>query len=293
MRKRLFLVLAVVCIAAVFAGVFAGCNNGDGNGGGGSTGAGDKIFTEGATLEDILTALENAESLTYWYTQEGEYSDGPEGEVYESKGVYDYKLTQDAIYLSADYRENEYEYIHNIYYYRSEGVDLTVTLLDGSEGASESAVKERAELDPERYSDMLYDMGAGKLADYLTTDAGGNIVIDAAKMDEGYVQGSGYVRLNGNSIEIGYDFDYSYEENGVDRGSLTLIWSGVNATTVDIPAEVRALEAEAEWADSVYYNGVSYEKETDENGEEYYFVRHAEEDAVIEETINTLPVRER
>lgn len=92
-------------------------------------------------------------------------------------------------------------------------------------------------------------MGAGKLADCLTTDEDGNIVIDVAKMDEGYVQGSGYVKLNGNSIEIGYDCDYSDEENGVDRGSLTLIWSGVNATTVDIPAEVRALEAEAEWAD--------------------------------------------
>ena len=249
MRRRLFSVLAVVCIAAVFAGVFAGCNNGDGKGGGGSMGAGDKIFTEGATLEDILTALENAESLTYWYTQEGEYSDGPEGEVYESKGVYDYKLTQDAIYLAADYRENGYEYIHNIYYYRSEEVDLTVTLSDGSEGAYESAVKERAEEDPERYSGMLYDMGAGKLADCLTTDADGNIVIDVAKMDEGYVQGSGYVKLNGNSIEIGWDFDYSDEENGVDRGRLTLIWSGVNATTVDIPAEVRALEADAEWAD--------------------------------------------
>ena len=64
MRRKLFLVLAVVCIAAVFAGVFAGCNNGDGKGGG-STGAGDKIFTEGATLEDILTALENAESFTH------------------------------------------------------------------------------------------------------------------------------------------------------------------------------------------------------------------------------------
>ena len=74
MRRKLFLVLAVVCCIAVFAGVLAGCNNGDGKGGGGSTGAGDKIFTEGATLQDILTALENAESLTYWYTQEGEYS---------------------------------------------------------------------------------------------------------------------------------------------------------------------------------------------------------------------------
>ena len=66
MRRRLFLVLAVVCIAAVFAGVFAGCNNGDGKGGGGNGGAavGDKIFAEGATLEDILTTLENAESFT-------------------------------------------------------------------------------------------------------------------------------------------------------------------------------------------------------------------------------------
>ena len=70
-----------------------------------------------------------------------------------------------------------------------------------------------------------------------------------------------------------------------------MTWSGVNATTVEISDEIRALEAEAEWSNYVYYNEVRYTKMTDADGSEYYVVTSAPADAVIEETINTLPVR--
>ena len=65
----------------------------------------------------------------------------------------------------------------------------------------------------------------------------------------------------------------------------------MTATTVEIPDEIKALEAEAEWPGYVNYNGVDYRKETDADGSEYYVVSYAPADAVIEETINTLPVR--
>ena len=104
-----------------------------------------------------------------------------------------------------------------------------------------------------------------------------------------YVEGGAYVKLNGDSLEIGYEETYSNYANWHER--VTHIISGVNATTVEIPDEVRALEAEAEWSDYVNYNGVSYSKRTDTDGSEYYVVTYNPDGAVIEETINTLPVR--
>lgn len=54
-----------------------------------------------------------------------------------------------------------------------------------------------------------------------------------------------------------------------------------------------AEKANASWQETVHYNGVDYEKEVDENGDEYYKVQSVhDEGAVIEETINGLPVRE-
>lgn len=48
---------------------------------------------------------------------------------------------------------------------------------------------------------------------------------------------------------------------------------------------------EAEWSNYVYYNEVRYTKTIDADRSEYYVVTSAPADAVIEETINTLPVR--
>ena len=68
------------------------------------------------------------------------------------------------------------------------------------------------------------------------------------------------------------------------------MWSKVNATDVVIPEEVKALAYDADWADYVHYNGVSYQKEEDATGE-YYYVTSVQEGAAPEETINGLPVR--
>ncbi len=71
-----------------------------------------------------------------------------------------------------------------------------------------------------------------------------------------------------------------------------MTWSGVNATTVEISDEIRALKVEAERSNYVYYNEVRYTKMTDPDGSEYYVVDgFTPTDAVIEETIYTLPVR--
>lgn len=292
MRRKLFLVLAVVCIAAVFAGVFAGCNNGDGKGGGGSMGVGDKIFTEGATLQDILTALENAESFTQtqWWKESGTDHWGDE---YAYEVTYRYEVTDSAVVQYSESFEGAEPTSSVLAQYRFGDIDYEMEYAEDGEiyGCSKSL----AAIDPDRYSDEAEFFGVGRFGDMPVRYADGKISFDHESAEnnaiDGYVKGSGYVRLNGSSIEIGWEGEHS-DEYGSYRYSCRYSWSGVNAE-VEIPADARALEAQAEWASYVTYNGVEYEKETDENGDEYYFVRHAEEGSVIEKTINTLPVKER
>ena len=60
MRKRAVALLLVLALVACAAIGLAACNEGGKDGGG----AGKKIFTESASLDDVIAALENAESFT-------------------------------------------------------------------------------------------------------------------------------------------------------------------------------------------------------------------------------------
>ena len=61
MRKRMVALLLVLAVVACAAIGLAACNEGGKDGGGG---AGDRIFTQDASLDDIIAALESAESFT-------------------------------------------------------------------------------------------------------------------------------------------------------------------------------------------------------------------------------------
>lgn len=146
----------------------------------------------------------------------------------------------------------------------------------------------------EKYSEELigntYERQVDEIERLLMDDENGNIVVNTDNIFGRYVEGSAYVRLLGNSLELGYTEDLS-DAYSTDVTSYKWTISGVNATTVEIPDEIKALEAEAEWPGYVNYNGVDYRKETDADGSEYYVVIYNSDGAPIEETINTLPVR--
>ena len=284
------MVLAVVCIAAVFAGVFAGCNNGDGNGGGAV--AGDKIFIEGATLQEIITALENAESFTQtqWWKESGTDHWGDE---YTDEVTYRYEVTDSAVVQYSESFEGAEPTSSVFAQYRSGDIDYEMEYAESGEiyGCSKSL----AAIDPDLYSYEAEFFGVERFGDMPVKYADGKISFDHESAENnainGYVKGSGYVKLVGSSIEIGW----SYEDpddlgDAIEKHKFSI--SGVNTTTVEIPDEVRALEAEAEWSLWVDYKGVTYRKEIDENGQEYYYVHEKDdESAVPETTINTLPVR--
>ena len=122
----------------------------------------------------------------------------------------------------------------------------------------------------------------------LLTEEDGKIVLKPEIMER---TDDIYLRLEGDKLVIGWSNQYS---NNTDtyRDSVEYVYSKVNATDVVIPEEVKALAYEADWADYVDYNGVSYQKAEDEYGE-FYIAYPIQDGAVPEKTINGLPVRER
>ena len=301
MKKKLCLLMALVCCVAVFAVAFAACNDNGGKSGNGG-GAGGGIFTEGTSLEDIIAALESAESLTMttwtYHATVGET-------------LYEYKFSADGILdtTSVSYEVNGTPMQAMVvgYQYCADGITYSVD----SYSYEGDLIMEEASKDLEYINPLSFNYFLGEgmtireiIEAYLTTDEDGNIVLadnivgdrsDNTEADNygyyDYLEGSGYVKLVGSSIEIGW----SYEDpddlgDAIEKHKFSI--SGVNTTTVEIPDEVRALEAEAEWSLWVDYKGVTYRKEIDENGQEYYYVHEKDdESAVPETTINTLPVR--
>ena len=102
------------------------------------------------------------------------------------------------------------------------------------------------------------------------------------------LHGTVHVRLKGDRLV----FALSYEKNDNEKATIEYVWSKVNTTDIVISDETKALAYEADWADTVSYNGVSYQKAEDEYGE-YYRVVSVQDGADPEETINGLPVKER
>ena len=127
---------------------------------------------------------------------------------------------------------------------------------------------------------------------YYLTEKGGKIVFDTEILVGAEATAADtYVRLEGDKLAFGWTYKKS-DTDGYYSCSYEFVYSKVNATDVVIPEELKELAYDADWADRVYYNGVSYQKAEDGYGE-YYRVYSVQDGAVPEETINGLPVREQ
>ena len=232
---------------------------------------GDVIFTEDASLADILAALENAENFTCEMSEIcTTVSDG--AIVSETNNIV--QVSENAMYSVTETKSDGTISRYDYAIFTEGGVAFSI-------GTSGTEVDERekdllSNIDPlalaEPHIDPLY---------YLLTEENGKIVLNPEFM-EWY---DTYLRLEGDKLVIGWADIFDNE-----KVTYEYVWSKVNATDVVIPEEVKALAYDADWADYVFYNGVSYQKAEDEYGE-YYYVSSVQEGAAPEETINTLPVR--
>ena len=273
MRKKLFLVLAMVCIAAVFAGVFAGCNNGDGKGGEGA-----KIFTEGASYEDVCNALAKAES--YQFVNTIKYTSDKVS--YTDTFTYTYTKDFRHTYVTnvnsvvEEYYYNGCMFIDGEYFY-----DIAIENVNGDTTAY--AEKRYAEYVSEEDTfvpadEMLYEMGI--------IEKDGGLALDEE-------MGSGvYMRCEGSALYVVIPDSGVDEEGGAYEGQYEYCIRGVNAK-YSMPDEIKAMKADAVWASEFEYNKIYYRKAEDEQGEYYYVYHKYDASAVPEDTINGLPVRER
>ena len=285
MRKRAVALLLVLALVACAAIGLAACNEGGKDGGG----AGKKIFTESASLDDVIAALENAESFTL--EQKVNYSAVYGEETYFEGSDYISTVSRDAVYVTATERAgNEiYRADHAEFAEKGEVYDITRLNRTYNETLGGMVVTEK-EKNLLINSSPIVDDYIEELSYYLT-EKGGKIVFNTEILDgDEATAADTYVRLEGDRLAFGWTYKES-DTDGYVSYSYEFVYSKVNATDVVIPEELKELAYDADWADSVYYNGVSYQKEEDRYGE-YYRVYSVQDGAVPEETINGLPVRE-
>lgn len=267
MKKKLCLLLALICCVAVFAVAFAACNDNGGKSGGNVV-VGDNIFTEDASYDDIYNALANAKSYQVTTTYIEEDSTISYTYTYASDFYYSGYVADDGTY---DY----YLFIDGKYLY-------SVEIADYVEAVGTTVEKQLAEYEDYEFplvsaAELLDDIG-------LVIEKDGKLVFDE-EVGGDYVVGSGYIRYEGDALYFGGS---TSDEDGEMKIEYCI--RGVNAQ-YSLPDEIKAMKADAVWARNVQYNGGYYEY-GEYNGEECYYYLYSP-DGKKEDTINGLPVYDR
>ncbi len=282
---KLFAALVTLAVVAAMCVLLVAC---DPDKGGENTGGGDVIFTKVVTLAELTEKINAAESFVW----------SQSSKRYDTNGVYTgdghsagYKLDGKTVYFW--FEDNTTPYGAD-YFYSSNGYYYEASVYEDAPIQIEKSLSMYGELD-EYASDVLETFKKYYVLDCLK-EVDGKIVFNekAALVDsDDYVEGSGYVRFKGNTMEYGWQLSVN-EDGETTTYNYSMTVSLVNAYSFEITPELKEAEKTATWAEYVSYNGVDYRKAVDETtGEEYYYVAYAPDGAVAESTINTLPVKPR
>ena len=228
-------------------------------------GDGDVIFTEDASLAEILAALRNVDSYTLEVTV-----NGPDFRYHTI-----WRLDKTSVYATATSVIGGMSVEESSATFTQDGV-LFETRVDGT-GVYFNEKNLLSNLDDniDWFTEYLSPLS------YFLAEENGEVVLNPEYM-EGYIDT--YLRLEGDKLVIGWADIFDNE-----KVTYEYVWSKVNATGVIVPEELRELAYEAEWADSVSYNGVDYRKSEDGT---YYYVGYNYTGVEPESYINTLPVIE-
>lgn len=291
-KRRIFrIVTALIALAVVvtMCVLLVACDPEGKKGGETAAGGGDAIFTEGVTLAELTEKINAAESFVWSYSFKR----------YDASGVCVdncntvYSLDGESVCI----RDSETKYGDSYdtnYHYSADGCYYVAFVDEEGETEIEKSLSKYGKLN--EYATALFEEFKEYHVSRYLEEIDGQIVLneDTVRIENGdYVEGSGYVRLKGNILEFGYK--RTHEINGETvtvEDAMTV--SLVNAYSFEITPELKEAEKTATWAKYVSYNGVDYRKAVDETtGEEYYYVSSADDGAVAESTINTLPVKPR
>lgn len=283
-----FVVLLAVCIPCAF---LAGCNGNSGDDGtdgntsdngsnGDKTGSGDEIFTEGMTLAQLRAATENIDNFTTEFR--ASFDNYKEFGCLKVDGNDLYQLEE---YISDGIVWEDYRFSQDGYRYEVS----TKSDINGK------VIEIRSDKSLLTYGDPYKKIFLwGDIELFLTDGEAGLEINEEEIAYENYQVTSSYVRLKGSLLEYGYTLvgkEGTWSEGESMQYDAKVY--GVNATVVDT-SKIQSELADAEWADYVSYNGYSYRKAVDKDGNEYYYIESTyNSEAEPEKTINTLPVKPR
>ena len=293
-RKRTLLMfvalLFAVCVSCAF---LAGCADNENKDDGSDVGdnvsdigsdtdfdyslvTGDEIFCKGRSLEDIISDIRNSRSLTLEMQAKGIDIDGNpfntlmifKVDEHDQYYCYDLYNFHDDYYLNKEYRFLTKEFNYILYDY------------DDNNEKTKGVSKDLSHYYTSKYNnEIVIEYAVLHIENYLNEKDNQIIVSDIYGQENIYQ--NDYVNLQGNLIEFGF----TYEKEKTDV--VIKIYS-VNSTEIEIP-DVDL--SDATWSDRVEYNGITYEKAADSDGNEYYYVSYNPGSAEPEKTINTLPVK--
>lgn len=259
---------------------------------------GDEVFNEGVTLDELKEYFADVTSVSIYMTRKGmdvsddlysymvikddEYSiyeavKGPEGEEVAEKT--NWTLT------GASFILNEYRYDCNY------GIVQDKDPLQKSFAVYTSDILINIENILTFISDALLMQGSSRLefnnTDYWYWVHNANYIDEYLNQDKYKI--STYLNLKGSLLECGYIVEGKpgSESEGYKEQYDYKVY-GINMTEIEIP-DVDL--SDATWSDRVEYNGITYEKAADSDGNEYYYVSYNPGSAEPEKTINTLPVK--
>ena len=225
MKRRVLALLLVLALVACGAIGLAACNEGGKDGGG----AGDRIFTEGKTAQEIQDALiassgyviTNDESTAVLYVDDNNC-------LVSSGGIEILYTYEDGLYYHLIYDANSESNL------RAEKKTLEEAIED-SDVSPEEGIAGVMRLNFEFHSQVIY---------FLMTDENGRVVFDEkfAEIAPGYIAGSGQVILSGTTLTMRYESLVNGEKTSTE---LTI--GQVNNVKFAPSSEILALKAEAEW----------------------------------------------
>ena len=225
MKRRIPALLLVLALVACAAIGLAACNEGGKDGGG----AGDRIFTEGKTAQEIQDALiassgyviTNDESAAVLYVDDNNC-------LVSSGGIEILYTYEDGLYYHLIYDANSESNLS------AEKKTLEEAIED-SDVSPEEGIAGVMRLNFEFHSQVIY---------LLMTDENGRVVFDEkfAEIAPGYIAGSGQVILSGTTLTMRYESLVNGEKTSTE---LTI--GQVNNVKFAPSSEILALKAEAEW----------------------------------------------
>ncbi len=244
---------------------------------------GDKIFNEGLTLDELKEYFAEATGFSMYGSSNVSGSDAYYNYVFNGDEYIMYEAGEELNWsiMMASFKVKDYRYD---LYYTGYGDEDPVLKKEKSLAAYGNSSGIGAKFILSVISENVFTEGNSGLEindEYID--------IDEDYFNEEKYTISKYLNLKGSLLECGFIVEGKpgTEAEGYQGKDDWKIY-GINSTKIEIP-DVDL--SDATWSDRVEYNGITYKKAADSDGNEYYYVSYNPGSAEPEKTINTLPVK--